>query len=266
MRELGDGTRVVECRNESQLAAMLHDLHQEMQIGPTADSAAFREALIRANVPMSRILAIPDQKMDGVRAQQANVELGDLGESLGVLSLIGYCGHDAQTIHPKNLLKINPRYSERGIDILAIRLSDTEIPEEEGLCDDDDLHIYESKASGASTESFRGLLSEAASTRASITPSRLCGELTVARDRIAECDGHDRRARRLKWFIIEHTEETGRIQSGALLAASQDINTAVESAIQTAVQRPQFTTVILFQGRIEQIRQCAFAYRRISSV
>lgn len=154
---------------------------------------ALRKACVSVGITEKDLFAVPYSD------QQAKVELGDLGELLAVFVLAGHMGKPLETLFARNLLKINPTYSERGIDVICLELADSD--ETRRLVVGDRLTFVESKASHEKSVSALSL--QACYSEDELNPQRIYRELKLLQAKVLAASGKAKAAKRITLFVAE---------------------------------------------------------------
>jgi hypothetical protein len=183
----------------------------------------FDSLCAKAGIDFEELMRVPGPLEPSQLEDVVRKEIGDLGELLAVLILIGHESRDPALVFPKNTLKLYERVSEPGVDVIALSL-DMSLASDAELTADEHLTLVESKGSGSS--SFVQLASAAAGSLNDIDAARLQRELRLIRSSL-RIRGATDQAKRVKKFLIGFAEHSSSVGMCAVLLSPMPLREPV---------------------------------------
>lgn len=247
----------IACIDARGLRNLLTGVARELDAADwAADDEAFARECIEAGMSYERLTRLPPPASIGQEQDRARKELGDLGELVAVLHLLGHLGYPAPDVFGKNVLKLYELTSEHGIDAIAVRLNDEAA---EGLAENETLLICEAKA--ATHESYPALAGRARESFDLIDGHRLQREMRLlAADLRAQ--GRATAARRVRHFITAYLRGDPRVGVLAVLISDSQIPDPLSLAPLESLAAKRPVRVSLMNFDLDGARADVFAHRR----
>jgi hypothetical protein len=222
------------------------------------DDPEFEDACVDAGIDFEALLRIEGERTAEQEVDRARKELGDLGELLAVLHLLGHHELDPRQVLPKNLLKLYELVSEPGVDVLVFDL-DLGDEARDHLAEGEEAIIVECKA--GAIPSFSNLARSAGSSIESLDIARWARELKLARANFLE-RGATAAAKRVKDFVIRFGLGHPSIRAVAVLASNAELEdpAAFGGLDAVAAMRPVRCTAMVLD--MSALRGSTFQFRR----
>lgn len=244
----------LSCVDINALVELLSEIQKDLDGYEDFTDAHYMSECEAAGISQSDLHAIP-LTTPGQRTSRSNIESGDLCELLGCMALISFGGFEVHEIHPKNLLKLNPRVSDPGMDIIGLSLDQSS--ENQGLLPNDRLLVVEAKSS--KTKGTVILHERAKNTHAAYEVIRFNRELRLLKSQRSQREGKHPKQDRIKYFVQKLEEPSETLTHGAMLATSKDDDLA-----DGTVAIGPFAVVFIAQLNISDICERIYKHRRAS--
>jgi hypothetical protein len=234
------------CRTWTFAPDLEHELHAiQRALDGLEDDEEFIAECAAIGIVFADITNYPEWYEDGNPTSQRKVEVGDLGELLGAATVSIAEQIAVDDFSAANIVKLNPRVSNRGADIACWRI---DLGTDAGS---DALYIIESKASY--TAAAPDLLRRAERSSA-YSVQQLFRIITLLSAKLKDRDRNDERAKRMRRLLLSHRTA---VVLGAFLLTSQDPRDSDAAAFTTPLR-----TVGIAYTDVERLRQAVYIHRR----
>ena len=206
----------LECVDHAALADLLAAVQKNIEKEADFSNPSYFAACEDSGITEADLKIIPDQTPEQL-ANEANVQSGDLCELIACFAIAAFGSFNATRLFPKNVLKINRRYSERGLDVIAVSLADDESAEP--LHADDRLFILEAKSS--ISDGTHALHTDAVENYDSAGIMKMREELRKLASDYGLREGITARLERIKFFLFKHKQNHTALTYGAMLSSSK---------------------------------------------